>query len=75
MSKNYCLVCNKRLENTNLVEAICSHAVGKYQVYIHYDGTVNIYPIDDNIVSNKLLKLKYPKRLNEDYIDMMLLLR
>ena len=52
----------------------CFHEAGKYKLFIHYNGVVNVY-IDRVSLDTHLFTLRSPKRLDENYIDMMLLLK
>jgi hypothetical protein len=52
----------------------CFHSVfiGKYRVIMHYDRVVQVFSYDGH---DLLLQLKSPERLDEKYIDMVLLLK
>jgi hypothetical protein len=66
MSDTYtCPVCNK------LLKTVCEHYIGKYAVYVYFTGTVSVW--DDD--GNRLFRLTNPKRLDEEYIDKLVLLK
>lgn len=50
----------------------CRHELGKYTVYLHANGNANIYMGRSQVVR---LRLKCPKKLSEEYIDMLMLLK
>jgi hypothetical protein len=60
-----CPVCNKLL-----VLELCTHQIGKYLVYVYFNGDVNVWCSD-----KKVCGLNNPKRFDERYVDMIALLK
>jgi hypothetical protein len=69
-----CIVCSKVLGLGNGMPH-CNHIMGKYLVNTWYDGEVRIYTHNDERYRDLMIVIQNPKRLNEEYIDMMLLLK
>jgi len=55
--------------------ASCSHTVGKYLVFVYWDTEVRIYIQANYSDKNSRITLNSPKRLDEEYIDMLMLLK
>jgi len=74
-----CPVCNKDLAfvgSGDLTNVRCRHVLNKYVVFVHTHGGVNVYYANKTGNTNGfLLTLQSPKRLSEEYIDMVLLLK
>ena len=67
--KTLCIVCNKTIDhNTNTI--FCNHTLGKYNVATWHDGEVHIYDC-----MGRVLLLQNPKKISEEYIEMLLLLK
>ena len=73
MSYN-CPVCNTLVGGSHAVY-YCKHQFGNYTVYCHDDGKVNIYLEPRKNEYRFLLTVMHPKRLDEKYIDTLLLLK
>jgi len=76
-----CPVCDKNTSFFDedqfdvLCDVLCEHDIGKYYIITFSDGAVGVYLYPITIRSSRILRLKSPKRLDEEYIDMMLLLK
>jgi len=67
---NYiCPVCNEDFQS-KYIEKTCTHRLGKYTAYVYNDGLISIWYTGKFVV-----RLERPKRLDETYIDMILLLK
>ena len=75
-----CPVCNNCLgaffDSRDMTNVRCRHTLNKYVVCVLIGGYVNVYRANKAGDTNGfLLTLKSPKRLSEEYIDMVLLLK
>ena len=74
-----CPVCNKDLAfvgSGDLTNVRCRHIINKYVAFVHDNGYVNVYSVGKaGYPSSFLLTLKCPKRLDEEYIYKMMLLK
>jgi len=61
-----CPVCNNCIEEYKH----CYHDVSEYTLFVYWDELVNIYKGNDRVMT-----IKNPRRLDEEYIDKMLLLK
>ena len=68
-----CPVCNYCLFKYKY--ASCRHTVGKYLVFVYWDTEVRIYIQANYSDKNSRITLNSPKRLDEEYIDKMMLLK
>jgi hypothetical protein len=58
-----------------LVFGSCIHSnIGKYHVYVYSTGEVNVWD-DGDVRNGKVLTLDKPRRLDEEYIDMLVMLK
>jgi len=67
-----CPICNRN-KITSELDFLCGHDVGKYSLRIYTDGYVYVsMPSKDYYL---VAKLHNPKRLDEKYLDMVVLLK
>jgi len=71
---NYtCPICDIELELGS--NPGCRHEISAYLVYVWWDGVVDIFSRGYDNRDLYLMRLRYPKRLNEKYIEIAMLLK